>query len=225
MEWIGFILAFVVFFLSHSVPVRPPVKPWLVDRIGARGFSLAYSALSLAVLWWLLTAASRAPYLPIWNWAPWQAYVPLIAMLLACIILCASMGRPNPFSFGGSRKTPFDPANPGLVRLARHPLLFALALWSAAHLVPNGDLAHIILFGIFTAFALLGGRLVDRRKRREMGQSWHDLQTEIAKVSITSALTTAPPIRRVLGGVAVWAGLLLLHPIVFGVSPLPHAIP
>ena len=38
-------------------------------------------------------------------------------------------------------------------------------------LVPNGDLAHVILFGTFAGFALLGQRLIDRRKRREMGKA------------------------------------------------------
>nr|WP_299880523.1 NnrU family protein [uncultured Sulfitobacter sp.] len=43
-----------------------------------------------------------------------------------------SLGRPNPFSFGGSRNAQFDPAHPGLVRFMRHPLLVALALWGHA---------------------------------------------------------------------------------------------
>ncbi len=61
----------------------------------------------------------------------------------------------------------FDPANPGIVRLCRHQLL--LALWAASHAVPNGDLAHLILFGTIAIFAVLGTRLVDRRRQREMG--------------------------------------------------------
>lgn len=47
--------------------------------------------------------------------------------------------------------------------------LWALSLWALAHVVPNGDLAHVILFGNFAAFALLGQRLVDRRRQRDMG--------------------------------------------------------
>lgn len=69
MMWAEFVLAFGVFFASHSIPVRPPVRPWLVSRLGAGGFHLVYSLLSLAVLGWLITAAGRAPYVELWTWA------------------------------------------------------------------------------------------------------------------------------------------------------------
>ncbi len=166
MGWAEFAAAFAVFFLSHALPVRPPLQPRLEAALGARGFTLAYSALSLGVLAWLIVAAGRAPYVPLWSWAPWQAHVPLIAMLPACLIIALALGRPNPFSFGGARAERFDPARPGIVRWMRHPLLVALALWAFAHLVANGNLAHVVMFGLLGAFAILGGRLIDRRKRR-----------------------------------------------------------
>jgi uncharacterized membrane protein len=170
--WLWYALAFAAFFVTHSLPVRPPVRPWLVARLGPAGFGMAYSALSLAVLAWLIAAAGRAPHLALWPWAAWQNHVVLALMLPVCVILALSVARPNPFSFGGARNDRFDTNRPGIVRLTRHPLLLALALWTTAHPVPNGDLAHVILFASFAAFALLGGRLVDRRRRREMGPEW-----------------------------------------------------
>jgi uncharacterized membrane protein len=113
MGWFEFVAAYVVFFLSHSLPVRPPMRPWLQARLGAFGFTLAYSALSLALLAWLIGAAGRAPFLILWNWAPWQVHVPLIAMGPVCLILVLSTGRPNPFSFGGARNDRFDLASSG----------------------------------------------------------------------------------------------------------------
>lgn len=50
MAWAEFTAALGVFLLSHAVPVRPPVQPWLVGLLGQRGFTIAYSSLSLAVL-------------------------------------------------------------------------------------------------------------------------------------------------------------------------------
>ena len=108
-----FSLAYVVFFLSHSLPVRPPLRPWLQARLGVSGFTLAYSALSLAALAWLIVAAGRAPHVTLWDWAPWQVHVPLTVMGPVCLILALSIGRPNPFSFGGARNDRFDPARPG----------------------------------------------------------------------------------------------------------------
>ena len=63
----------------------------------------------------------------------------------------------------------------------RHPLLWVFALWAASHAVPNGDLAHLLLFGTFTAMALLGMVAIDRRKRRQMGEAeWARLAARTA---------------------------------------------
>lgn len=221
MGWFEFALAYVVFFLSHSLPVRPPLRPWLQARLGASGFTLAYSALSLAVLAWLIAAAGRAPHVTLWDWAPWQVHVPLIVMGPVCVILALSIGRPNPFSFGGAHNDLFDPARPGIVRWSRHPLLAALALWAAAHVVPNGDLAHVILFGTFAAFAVLGGRLIDRRKRRDMGADWQRLRVVVEDAPLLSWRWSGDILARLVAAVFLYAMLLWVHPVLFGVSPLP----
>jgi uncharacterized membrane protein len=222
MGWTEYALAFAAFFLTHSLPVRPPLRPWLVARLGRRGFGLAYSVLSLAVLVWLIGAAGRAPFVPLWSWAPWQLLVPLAAMLPVSLILALAIARPNPFSFGGARNDAFDAARPGIVRLTRHPLLLALAIWAFVHIVPNGDLAHVILFGTFAVFALLGRRLVDRRKRREMGEDWARLDAARRAAPLLPPPASWPGAVLRLGlGVALYLGLLGLHPWLFGVSPLP----
>lgn len=221
MSWLEFALAWVAFFATHSLPLRAPIRPWLQAWLGQRGFTLAYSALSLAALVWLIGAAGRAPFVPMWNWASWQVHVPLAIMLPVCLILALAVGRPNPFSFGGAWNGRFDPKRAGIVRVTRHPLLLALALWAAAHVVPNGDLAHLLLFGVFAAFAALGGRLVDKRKQREMGPEWQRLHDEV-----TASSGNVRPISwnvvsaRLAAGVALYAGLIWAHPWLFGVSPL-----
>lgn len=221
MGWFEFALAYVVFFLSHSLPVRPPLRPWLQARLGASGFTLAYSALSLAVLAWLIAAAGRAPHVTLWDWAPWQIHVPLLVMGPVCVILALSIGRPNPFSFGGSRNDQFDPARPGIIRLSRHPLLLALALWAVTHVVPNGDLAHVILFGTFAAFALLGGHLIDRRKRREMGPEWQRIRDRVADAPFLCLPVSWQRLAaRIAISIGLYVALLWLHPWLFGVDPL-----
>lgn len=221
MEWLEFTAAYGVFFLSHSIPVRPPIKPWLQARLGPSGFTVAYSALSLAVLAWLIGAAGRAPFVTMWDWAPWQVNVPLTIMAPVCLILALSIGRPNPFSFGGANNDRFNPARPGIVRWSRHPLLLALALWATAHVLPNGDLAHVILFGTFAAFALLGGRLIDRRKRREMGADWRYLRVAVEGAPRLSLHASGSTLARLVAGIILYAILIWMHPILFGVSPLP----
>ncbi|MEI4232320.1 NnrU family protein [Roseovarius sp. D22-M7] len=221
MGWTEFAAAYTVFFLSHSIPVRSPVRARLQSRLGQAGFTAAYSALSLGVLAWLIGAAGRAPYLPLWGWAPWQNHVVLAAMLPVCVILALSIARPNPFSFGGTRNARFDPRRPGIVRWTRHPLLVALALWAGAHVVPNGDLAHVILFGTFAAFAGLGGRLIDRRKRRDMGADWDRLRAAVAAAPMHIAAPHRTTLLRLSAGLLLYGALIWLHPLLFGVSPLP----
>ncbi|WP_119165437.1 NnrU family protein [Algihabitans albus] len=220
--WTEYALAFLAFFLSHALPVRPPVKRRLVAGLGPQGFTLGYSLLSLALLAWLIAAAGRAPFLPLWGWAPWQATIPLTAMAAVCLLVALGLGRPNPFSFGGLKNETFDPARPGLVRWTRHPLLLALAIWAAAHMPPNGDLAHLLLFGSFAAFALLGMRLIDRRKRRQMGEDWEDLVERVRESpKPTGADLTVDLAWRLSAAALLYILLLLLHPQLFGVSPLP----
>lgn len=221
MGWIEFSAAFAAFFLSHSVPLRPPLRPWLQARLGRGGFTLGYSALSLCVLGWVIGAAGRAPHLPLWSWAPWQAHVPQAVMGLVCLILGLSLGRPNPFSFGGLRNERFDPMRPGLLRWTRHPLLLALGLWAGAHVVPNGDLAHVLLFGSFAGFALLGMRLIDRRKRREMGARADRLTAAVRDAPFRAWPVSGETLLRILGSGALYAALLWLHPLLFGVNPWP----
>ena len=173
------------------------------------------------MLAWLIAAAGRAPHVTLWDWAPWQVHVPLIVMGPVCVILALSIGRPNPFSFGGARNDLFDPARPGIVRWSRHPLLAALALWAAAHVVPNGDLAHVILFGTFAAFAVLGGRLIDRRKRRGMGADWQGLRVVVEDAPLLSWRWPGDILARLVAAVFLYGMLLWVHPVLFGVSPLP----
>lgn len=220
MGWSEFASACAAFFLTHAIPVRPPVRPWVQRRLGTTGFTLAYSILSLGVLAWLIGAAGRAPHVPLWGWAAWQTWVPLVVMLPVCLILASSIAQPNPFSFGGARNDQFDPAQPGIVRWTRHPLLVALALWSAAHVVPNGDLAHVILFGTFAAFAVLGMWLIDRRTQRAMGADWHRLRIAVSNRPRLRGVVSGDTVLRLASGTVLYVALIWAHPILFGVSPL-----
>ena len=219
MGWLEFIAALMLFLLSHAIPVRPPVRHWLVARLGLRQFTVAYSLLSLLILAWLIGAAARAPYvgvLPHWEIFRWA---PLLLMPLACLLGVGGVMRQNPLSFGGLGLGAFDPADPGILAVSRHPLLAAMALWGGAHLLANGDLAHVILFGLFAGFAWAGMQAIDRRKLRQMGQSeWNRLSRNTARLNLARL---RPSAREAALAGAVFLGLLMLHAPVIGYSPLP----
>ncbi|MGR3315339.1 NnrU family protein [Roseovarius indicus] len=220
MGWTGFAVVFAAFFLTHSIPVRPAVKSRLVQVIGLRGFGVAYSLLSVGMLALLIRSAGQAPYLQLWPQMEWHRHAAHLGMLAVCLILALAVARPNPFSFGGARNDSFDPDRPGIVGWTRHPILLALALWAGVHLLPNGDLAHVILFGVLGGFALAGRRLIDRRKRRVLGASqWAALDAARKAAPWVHAPRSWPILAlRLLTGVAAFAALLLAHPHVIGVS-------
>lgn len=213
--WGEFAAAIFFFLLSHSIPVRPPVKSALSQRLGAAGFTLAYSLLSIGALAWLIGAAARAPVVMVWDWSPWQNHVTFTAMALACAVATLAIGRPNPLSFGGAYNERFDPSQPGIVGWFRHPLLVALLLWSLGHLLANGTLSHVILFGLFAVFCLVGMRLIDRRKRRMFGETeWARLAggPRVIQPTVNGGLRLA------LGALA-YCLLLLGHGPLIGVQP------
>jgi uncharacterized membrane protein len=221
--WAGFAAAFAVFLLSHAVPARPAVRRSLTRMLGERGYLLAYSAVSLAVLAWLIIEAGRAPFVLLWSYAAWQAWLVNLAMPLACLLIAASVGAPNPLSFGGTARG-FDPAQPGIAGVARHPLLLALTLWAGAHALANGTLAHGLLFGSFAAFALLGMGIIDRRRRRQMGTAeWARLAAHTSLWPLAALFDGRwrPGLTRIAAGLLLWLVLLWLHAPLIGVSPLP----
>ncbi|WP_417711235.1 NnrU family protein [Roseibium aggregatum] len=225
LNWLNFIAAFLVFFASHMVLVRPPLRPLLVALLSPRGFSLCYSLLSLAILWWLIVAARDAPYVALWSWEPWQTFVPVLMLLPVCLILAFGIGVPNPFSFGGRHNNRFDLERPGIVGLTRHPILVAAFLWSVAHVVPNGDLAHVILFGTFAVFSLAGMKLIDRRKQRELGLAWPALVADIKRSSRPAKVNWQPFLSRVTAGLVLYVVLAVAHPLFAGVDPVATLMP
>ncbi|MDN3568543.1 NnrU family protein [Paeniroseomonas aquatica] len=208
--WGEYVAAWAVFLLTHAVPVQRPVKLWLVECLGHASFWLTYSLLSIVVLAWMIEAAARAPFVELWPRAEWQNHVTLTTMALACLILSLAVFRPNPFSFGGWRNDDFDPERPGIVGLVRHPVLAALALWALGHLAPNGDIAHVVMFGGFLAFSVFGMAMIDRRHQHSMGSElWQRLRPRRIPHDI------ANPVRWLAAAMAL-AGLIVLHPLVIG---------
>lgn len=227
--WAEFFIAFVLFFLSHIVPVRPAIRGWLIRRIGKTIYLTVYSVLSIVVFGWLIVAADRAPYLAVWSFSPWQLWLPNIAMPIACLLFVFGTIAPNPLSIASSNNDAFEPDHPGIAGVTRHPVLWAAALWAFAHAVPNGDLAHILLFGLFGMFSLLGMLAIDARNQRILGTAeWRRLSRSTSLVPLTAL--AGGRWRPSFGGInwlrlaaatGLYVGLLALHRPVIGVSPLP----
>jgi len=219
--WSEFFWALILFLLSHVIPVRPPVRPWLVRQMGLRLYYLGYSVVSVILMVWLIVAAGRAPYVEVIPPFGVLRWGPLIVMPLVCLLTVLGLSIANPLSFGGMGKGPFDPARPGVLAFTRHPLLLAILFWAFAHMLANGDLAHVILFGLFALFPALSIGLIDRRKQRQSGADWAVMAQNTARFSWRGLIGLRPSIRSWLSAAILFAVLLLLHGPVIGVSPLP----
>lgn len=223
-DWGEFAAAMLAFFASHLIPARPRLRAVLRQRLGRAGYGAVYGLVAVAVLAWVIAAAGRAPLVVLWDQAPWQRWLVNLAMLVAVLLAGFALGAVNPFSFGG-RAGGFDPAHPGIAGFARHPLLLVLLIWALAHLLVNGDLAHALVFGPFAGFAALGMVVIDARNRRVWGAAeWARLSANtalLAPAGLWGRRLSAAALARLGIGLLAWGGLIVLHPWVIGVSPLP----
>lgn len=226
--WIGFALALATFGATHFVPTRPALRARLVAGLGRRVWFSVYGLVSLASTAWVVWAAGQAPFVELWPQPPWTRWVPNLVMPVA--IALAACGLPAAtVTLGGPRESRLDPRRPGLAAVTRHPLLWALALWAGGHLPPNGDLAHVVLFGAFGAMALGAMPAFDDRARRAMPPE--EAQAYFAATALLSPAPLLSPawrrhsmgalLPRLALALGLWLAALLLHPVVIGASPLP----
>ncbi|MFV0358511.1 NnrU family protein [Tropicimonas sp.] len=225
--WTEFAIAMAFFMLSHRIPAALGVKESLVGMLGPNGYTALFSLISVALLYWLIVAAARAPFVPLWDQTVAARWGVNIAMPVAIALGTFGVAAPNPFAFEG-RATGFDPDRPGIAGVTRQPLLWALLLWSLAHLWVNGDLAHVILFGTFVLFSVLGMQIVETRRRQAMGAAEWARLTRHTGLWPFAALVSGrwrpvglPPPGRLALAIGAWATLWYLHAPVIGFSPVP----
>ncbi len=139
------IAGLVVFFGIHVVPMFPDFKGSLQSRFGEMRFKGIYSLVSLTGFALILLGMSSAEFRPVFSPPSWSAMVAGLAMPVAfCLLVAAYV--PNNFR-----------------RVIRHPMLSGVLIWAFAHLLANGDLASILLFGAFGLFAVVDIISVNRR--------------------------------------------------------------
>ncbi len=217
---VGHLVAAVAVFLgAHSLSNWKPVRGPIEARYGRTAFYAGYSVISTALLVWVIAAALASPTVVVWEQQPWMRWVPPLVMPVACLLWVLGLTQKNPFSIGPGGSG-YDPARPGIVRLTRHPIIWGLGLWSAAHIVPNGHLAGLLLFVPLFLLCLVGPRILDAKRRRSLGEArWRDMAGRA--VFDIGALRAELGWVRLFGGLALYPVLLWLHPMVIGLSPLP----
>ena len=221
-------IAALLFVGTHFGLSSPAVRPLLVARLGEKLFAGLYSLLQILLLVWLVRSYAMAPALPLWSPAGWTAWIPLIAMAPALLLMIGGLIQPNPTAVMQDAKGPPDPAVHGMLTVTRHPVMWAFALWALSHLAANGDAASIVLFGAVAVLALVGTLAIDAKKRARWGAAWTGFAARTSNLPL--AAVAAGRTRLDLAGIgwmtpllaaAVYVALILLHPLVIGVGALP----
>lgn len=224
------IAATLAFVGGHFLLSSRPLRPLLNARFGERGFRLIYSAAMVAALVWMLLAYRNAPVVPVWEPAPVLAWVPLLIMPFAAILLVAGLTSPNPTLVGGERFLDGAPGSPavGILSITRHPFLWGTGLWALSHLLANGDLTSMVMMGGIAVLSFGGMRHIDLRRESNLGATWGPMKLTTSVLPFAAVLSGRSKVDwRGIGwwrpalGLVVYAVLLHLHSGLIGVSPLP----
>lgn len=185
------ILGIVVFLSVHLLPTFHDVRETLIGRLGENGYKALFSLLSIVGFVLLVWGFAKAPVVQVWSPPTWTRYVAMVLMLPVFILLIAAYV-------------------PGQIKAkVKHPFVDAISTWALAHLIANGDLASIILFGSFLAYSVFDRIALKRRPATGL-------------VTVAETGPARNDVISVVGGLLFYVLFLVwLHPILIGTSPLP----
>lgn len=190
------IVGLIVFLGIHLLPTSPDVRDGLRDRLGERNYKIMFSVISLIGFVIIVLGFHKLQLNPgknpvLWDPPVWMRHISLLLMLPAMIFLVASLV-------------------PSRIRTAiKHPMLVAIKTWALAHLLANGDVASLLLFGSFLAFAVYDR--ISVKKRGDKGPLGDKQPPGIINDVIVVGV-----------GAALYAALLFGgHQWLIGVAPLP----
>ena len=147
------ILGLILFLGPHSV--RIVAEPWrtqMLHRLGEKPWKGLYSLVSLIGFALIIWGYGLTRYDPVVLWQPPVAMRHIASLLtLASFILLTAA---------------YVPGNSIKARL-RHPMILGVKLWAFAHLLANGMLADLVLFGAFLLWAVLDYRAARERDREQ----------------------------------------------------------
>jgi len=188
------IAGLVLFMATHSISIfNLGLRDRMIASFGEKQWKLGYSVISIASFVMIIYGYGAARLDPIWLWQPPVAlrHLALLLTVPAFILLTAA----------------YVPGNRIKAKLG-HPMYVSVKVWALAHLLANGTLADVLLFGSFLAWAI-AGFAVNRRRDR------------LNKIS-RPAGTASKDIVTVIVGLVSWAVFaMFLHTLLIGVNPLP----
>lgn len=133
------ILGLILFFGVHTLTTQRDLRARFIASMGEGGYKIFYALVSLAglaLIAWGFAEYRATGWIDVWNPPKAFKHITLALMLPAVILVVASYLRGRIYT------------------TLKHPMLAGIKLWAAAHLLANGDLGSIVLFGSFLAWAV-----------------------------------------------------------------------
>jgi uncharacterized membrane protein len=221
-------IAGLLFLAIHIAPATP-LRAKTVSAIGEGAYLGVFSLVSLAAIWWWVSAFNDAAHGPLlWRYADWWPWVKAVIMLLAFILAVGGMSSPNPSVPNGGRLLERQDVGQGIFAITRHPLMWGFGLWGIAHFISEPNWRGFWFFGVFALTAIGGALLQDRRKAETYGEGWHRFARKTSFIPFVALMQGRAKLSigeigwwRIAVAVILWALILHLHLYLFGARPLP----
>ncbi len=188
------VLGLVVFFGPHlfSAVRSRAAGADIRERLGYGPYMGLYSLVAIVGLGLIVLGYDAMRPAPVLYSPPaWTAHLNYILMWIALVMLVAAYAPKG-----------------HVAKALKHPMLAAVKVWALGHLLANGELNSVILFGAFLAYAVFDR--IAAKRRGDLGAG------AVASPSLTGDLLS------VAIGTAAYAAILIwLHPVLFGVSVWP----
>lgn len=214
------------FWLGLHLIVAGPLRVRLVGMLGEGPFRGIFSLLSVLGIVWFVFAFRAAPWTPLWPTIPALGYLAIALVFLAFLLVVLGSSPTNPTATKAYRMTDNKLPVYGITRVTRHPRLCGVSLWGVAHMLVNGNLAALIMFGAVLVTVVNGMVSIDRKRRHALGGLWDEFAAQTSRVPFAAILAgrtrfeisefRAWPIAL---AIVLFAGVFWLHGIV-GPSPL-----
>lgn len=220
-----FAILMAAFVVTHIAMATAAVRDWIVARAGEAGFQGLYALVSFALLGAALFVYRDLEPVILWVAPAWAWHVATLVMLVASILFVGSVTPANQ-ALAGVPASDRPPS--GVLRITRHPMMWSFALWAAVHATLSGSLPTVILADGIGILALVGAAHQDRKKRRLKGEAWARYERQTSYWPFGAQVTGRQPwsavwpgMVPVVGGVALWAILTFVHPVLMKAPMVP----
>jgi len=209
------------FLLIHFGVSGTRLRDTLVARLGAGAYRGAFALASIVGLVWMIYAYRHAPEVALWGLLLQLRSVAYVLVFVAFLFAVIGLATPSPTRVGMESKLAGGPnIARGMTRITRHPFLWGAALWAAIHLVVNGDLASLILFGSLLVLSLGGTAAIDAKRRRNFGDQWVQFAHVTSNVPFGAIAARRNALRPALAEIGVWR--LVAAIVLYGVAFYLH---